>query len=521
MSIGFRRRGRQHQIRVLADFSGSGPPPTQAGVEAFVFAEQLGGGSLFFEGLVPVGRLFTLNADLEFDKLSADMNITFYDPTGPEPIFQYQNQMQTLFVHLSCSQPLFLKDRFGAAQVVQWIEDDGRNVSCFQDTATGNLVVSLDADNQDQPVRLTEMVIISNVAEQPINYTDEVNGVILNPGDTLELPPINITIDLTERVRYTFFTTILGETLDGLQMCNGFNFFECIAGVALPPFFPTLAPTPSPTVTPFPTTDPNITTCSIRSLIECLVTEPFIVGGCDFLSAPTSLSCTPGASLTELRLEYTGDNCLLGADFCEDFNGGPSGLEQVYIEITDCETTGFFQGTANLGDVIRVNSRGNFLCPTIEVAIAVVDFNEAEEINNGTILQTLVLPVNDEAGSCPFWTLNDNYGALQLQEYTSDIDGIQTISAEIFMNFAVDNIGSFGAIINSGNITSSFGSGPVPGTPIDVPRRQKLSLLNQTTTLDLIGQAGTTFVFEQILQAVADTQFMLPCDAFASYNFTI
>jgi hypothetical protein len=68
------------------------------------------------------------------DELAADMNVTFYDPKGAiysAEIVQVQNQMQTEFINLSCSQPLFLKDRFGAAQVVQWIKDSGRKCHAF------------------------------------------------------------------------------------------------------------------------------------------------------------------------------------------------------------------------------------------------------------------------------------------------------------------------------------------------------------------------------------------------------
>jgi hypothetical protein len=505
---------------------GVGPPPTVAGDVAYVLATQFGGGSVYFEGFVPVGQTFTLNEDNFFDKLAADMNVTFYDPQGstdPTEILQFSNQMQTEFIHLSCSQPLFLKDRFGAAQVVQWIEDSGRNVSCFQQTVTGDLVISLDAENQQQPVRLLEMVIVSNVADEPINKTAEIFGEILEPGgDAIILEPLNVTVDLTERVRYTFFTTIIGETLDGSQMCNGFDFYECIAGIALPPFFPTLAPTPSPTVTPFPTPDPNTTTCEIRSIVECLVTEPFVEGGCEFLSAPTNLRCTAGEDndISVLKFEYTGAGC--NGAFCEDFNGGPAGRQEVYIEVTDCETTAFFQGTVNIGDTIRVNSRGNFLCPDFTVSVQEIDFDEVSEVNNGAQLQFMTFSSTCQATG-PFWVLNDNYGAFQLQQLTTAFDGVQTTTAEIFLNFAVDNLGQFNAVVQSGQIdaTAPFTSGPIPGVPLDIAKRTRQTLQTQEGTIQLLGNGGVEFVFSQALSAVSDTQFMLPCDDFTNFTFTL
>ena len=64
-----------------------------------------------------VEKLFTSNEDFFFDKLSADINVTVYDPRGstyPSSIVQYADTMQTLLVHLSCSQPSFLNDLFGS-----------------------------------------------------------------------------------------------------------------------------------------------------------------------------------------------------------------------------------------------------------------------------------------------------------------------------------------------------------------------------------------------------------------------
>jgi hypothetical protein len=38
----------------------------------------------------------------------------------------------------------------------------------FQQTVIGDLVVSLDDGNHEQPLRLLEMVFVSNVADEPI-----------------------------------------------------------------------------------------------------------------------------------------------------------------------------------------------------------------------------------------------------------------------------------------------------------------------------------------------------------------
>jgi hypothetical protein len=492
---------------------GNGPPPIGAGVESLVTVTQLGvEDTVYFSGLVPVGGFFELNGDRVFDKLAADMNFSVYDPAIGQTFAGLQ---QTVFVHLSCSQPLFLKDRFGAHQVVQFIEDDGRNVSCFQETQTGNLVVSLNASTIDEPVELNEMVVISNIQDEPINYTSEVAGVILEPGGPgIELPPINVSVDLTDRVRYTFFTTVIGTAVNSGVTCNGFDFTECIAGVALPPFFPTLAPTPSPTITPFPTPDPNTTTCIIRGSIDCLVTTPFGLS-CDTIKAPSSPRCTTGSEMELLVFQYTGA-------------GLTSPPDQVWIEVTDCETTAFFQGTVNLGDNITINSRGNFLCDSIEIVIetVVLDLdiddaeNEGELLEEASYLVSCVAPEIDPIS----WTLNADYGALRLIQYNSDLDGIQSATATLFLNYAVTNIGAFNTIVESALLVSPFSTtnpSQIAPTPFELPKRVRLPISNQTATIDLLAASGTTLEFTLDVSATSATTAGLPCDDFQNYSIAL
>jgi len=505
-------------------FDSSNPPPTTAGTVAYITATELGGGDTYFEGFVPVGDVYTLNDDRSFDKLSADMNITIYDPMGssdPATIVNGANIMQTIFVHLSCSQPLFLKDRFGASQVVEWIEADGRTVSCFVQTETGSLTLSLNATGIEgaDAVRLLEMNVISNT-EGFINYTEQVNGVILTGGEVLELSPINVTLDLTERQRYTFFTTVVGETLDGSTECNGFDFHECVAGIALPPLFPTLAPTASPTITPYPTPDPETSDCLAEAVIECIVQDPFGLD-CDSLSAPTAPRCTPGAELSVLVFEYTGAGCGTTEDCTDD--GTPPYPEEVYIEITDCETSGFFQGTAFLGDKITVNSRGNFLCDTLDIVIQTVDFDEEAEENNGETLQTLSLSTDCLPEPGQTWVIGSDYGAMRLVQYTSDLDGIQSAFASILMNYAISNPGAFGATITSAVLNSGF-TGPdqqLLVEPTVVGARSRLQLASESMTLDLIAASGTTVEFALSVAGSTDNSAALPCGDDAAYSLSL
>ena len=99
----------------------AGGPPTDPGTASYITAIPRGGrtAQTYFAGRVPLGEQYTLNANKQYDKLAADMTISIYDE-------QDGNVLQVVNMHLSCSQPLVLFDKFGANQVLQFMETSGR-----------------------------------------------------------------------------------------------------------------------------------------------------------------------------------------------------------------------------------------------------------------------------------------------------------------------------------------------------------------------------------------------------------
>ena len=204
----------------------NGGPPTPPGTQSYITATPRGGSDIYFAGPVKVGEKYTLNADRQFDKLSADMTLTIFESLGGAVL-------QVTDVHLSCSQPLFLFDKFGASQVTQWVETSGRVVTDTQTgVETGTIQVALDTSNEQTPVRLLEMTVLTNHQDAPIDYTSQVAGTILQPGSSIQLPGFKIDTDIDVGVlnQYTFFVTIIGESLDGSNQCDGNNKHECIIG---------------------------------------------------------------------------------------------------------------------------------------------------------------------------------------------------------------------------------------------------------------------------------------------------
>ena len=78
---------------------------------------------VFFEGTVEFNGLFNVS-DANGDRLPADMNITMYASENGELLQEVQ-------YHSSCSQNLFLKDRFGDSQLVAFFNEEQGLVDCF------------------------------------------------------------------------------------------------------------------------------------------------------------------------------------------------------------------------------------------------------------------------------------------------------------------------------------------------------------------------------------------------------
>merc|ERR1711865_1102164 len=80
------------------------------------------GNNVYFSGSVPVGSEYTLNAGRAFDSLGS-ATIKVYTSQGGDVL-------QTVTLNdMTCTNPLFLFDKFGASQVTEWVETSGRVVT--------------------------------------------------------------------------------------------------------------------------------------------------------------------------------------------------------------------------------------------------------------------------------------------------------------------------------------------------------------------------------------------------------
>jgi hypothetical protein len=430
------------------------------------------------------------------------------------------NLLQAVKYHSSCSRNLFLKDRFGNNQLVEWTSDSVGLVTCFINATLGiTLANPITAEGFD--IRLVELNTLTNFDPFTFNKTDEVNGVELRRGESFSPSPITVILDLTVRQVYNFFTTVVGETLEGSVECNGDDFFEFIAGNPLPPTFPTVAPSVAPTFTPFPTPDPETTGCGLDGIITCGVIDGPTTN-CNQLSAPRVTSCLTGANvpLTELRFQYTAQNCdILSTVECRDRKDGPAGLSEVYIEASDRDGD-YVSGIFEFEDFITLQNPSGFTRGEVDIRISTVDRDKND--NRGDRIQDVVINTQCADGSLE---LGRDFGALRLTAFDNDQDGLQTLFATYKIIYTIENDSVFDANIVSAVVNSQI-SGPstelIPGNPIPIKRFESIEILEETQTINLMdATAIPAFVFGMRVQGFADTEQMRTCGDFPVMFFSV
>ena len=188
--------------------------------------------TIYFEGTVEWDGTFNLT-EPNGDRLPADMNFTVYDREGG-------TLLQRVQYHSSCSQNLFLKDRYGANQLVGFYNPLQGLVDCF---VTSNYTFTF-GNNGTFPAVLESLVALTTPFG-PFNLTDDVLGQMLMPGESFVVY-LPIELDLTVRQRYTVLATITGNFFDNGITCSSSDFLDFVAGGTTAPSVPTVAPTTVP-----------------------------------------------------------------------------------------------------------------------------------------------------------------------------------------------------------------------------------------------------------------------------------
>lgn len=482
----------------------NGGPPTVRGTLSYIVVTDTNEEIVYHSDWVPVGEIYTLTDGGE--RFTANQLITIYssdDTSDPN------NLLQSVQYHSSCSSNLFLKDRFGASQLVLWVNEVQGTVSCFANQ-TFELDITIPIDIVGGPATLTSLTVASNIDPFFFNLTEKVGGTEVDAGDTVSAS-IAVPIDLTTRKTYNLLVTVFAETATG-QLCRASELTSFEAGYPLPPIFPTFAPTSAPTGTNPPTPDPETSKCDLEADISCRTSSGV---SCRRMEAPTETVCDSGGSATAVSFLYTGEACGNTAD-CDDFNGGiPITDEEVFIVIEGRDGIRGFSGLVEKGEIITVT---NGLDREISVSIFTAD--AASEASSATQLQS-VSRIRTECGGRvdEDLTLSANYGALQLTGFSSEDQGNQNVFEQITLTYTIINEGPLDATLNSAVKTQPGLVELLPnGEPRVIPGSQSVSFVDSAITIDL--SSGGEFRYDFFVAGEA-TQSGGECFDSESYLFTV
>jgi len=423
--------------------------------------------TIFFEGEVELGELYNVT-DPNNDRLPADMNLTVFDaPNG--------NILQSVQYHSSCSQNLFLKDRYGASQLVAFYNEAQGLVDCF---ITSNYSFAI-FNQGERPAVLKNLTAITTPFGS-FDLTSLVNTTTVPEGETYTVY-LPIELDLTVRQRYTVLATITGNfDGDDSTICSSSDFLDFIAGNSLPPSIPTQAPTESPTRSPAPTVDPEFAVCSLVAGIECEVTEG-PVASCGDLTFPRS-QCLSAPS----RLDFvvSGRSCIDSTNMAEQFDcmddsGGIGDRETVYIVMAKQDT--YFEGEVSLGQTI--SAVGEFE-DDMTVTIS--------SMENGDVLQ--VMRISTGCAEEDDLTLLRTFGGLQLVAY-DNANGLQSSFASLRITYTVDNP-SIKATVNEAIADSSSSGTQAFPAPFDVEAGESVAFPADEIFVNLAESREFEFSFD-------------------------
>ena len=454
----------------------NGAPPTQRGETSYIVVSALTDNTIYFEGTVAVGDTFTVSDG--GNNLLADHIINIYQNQDTNTT---ANLLQAVQYDSSCSSDLFLKDSFGAVQLLELVNEVQGKISSFANQ-TFDLDIAVPNDIGGNTAVMRSLTVASNIDPFFYNLTDKISGVEVQVGDILEVT-IAIPIDLTQRKTYTLLIT-LEAVMDTGTLCRATELTSFTAGYPLPPIFPTFSPNQAPSGIVVPTVDPAATSCSIDANIECVTASG---RNCRDISVPTSAVCFDENGPTVVDFLFTGIGCGTTAGCV----GGAVPGSDAYIEVIDQDRTAF-AGVVAKGEIFRVS--GPFDQDYLEIAFSSVsEGGPGDEIFQN--LDRLELGCSGEQGID--FTLLTNYGALQLVGFSSVSQGSQNIIEILTLAMSIANNGTTPVTLGTAVGSSPFEPDPInliPNGPTELTMGESISI--ETGVVLSLADTLEEFVFE-------------------------
>ena len=448
--------------------------------------------AVYFSGIVGLGDDFAFEVE---SLLAENTNILIYDPVGstdPAEIIETGILLQNVTFHTSCDNFLFLKDRFGAVQLIEFQNERQGRVTSYQDI-TLSFTVELPEDGSIGPTVLTDLFITSNI-ELSEGEIRDLSSMVIGVNLTAEAPVVvqeTFLIDLTQRSRYTSTATIVGQSDVG-KICQGSDRYQFTAGNPLPPIFPTMTPTASPTVTPVPTPDPETSACVVEASISCSVADG---RRCD-LRNPQGRTCI-GTAPSMLQFMYqSSEICSTNtsaANFnCTDVNVDIARPDSVYVRMRGEDQDEWFSAIMVEGQIADI--------PIGRSDVMTIQISTVENEVPRTLLQFMEMDVlcNEESAL----TLLTYFGSLQLVGYQNAELGVEQVFANIEIEYKSENAGVLSMELSDAVATSPFTGFQdfLDGEKSQDLARGESSTFSERFTLNLEATAGSDFFFTFLAQ---------------------
>jgi hypothetical protein len=198
------------------DFSGGAPTEGSAWLTVTSVKDE---SDVYFDGEVRVGDLFTMFAgNTNKGKFDADSFFYVYSDSSKT------NLLQLSSVHTSCSQNLFLKDKFGSVQLLIFENEFGL-FTCFVQATYAFTLTNQGAADSGTIVEFTSTT--NGVTDDCLSAIPDGGGTV-QPGDTVIVDK-QVLIDMTVRQEYNTVAYIRAETPGGFS-CDDTATLQFTAG---------------------------------------------------------------------------------------------------------------------------------------------------------------------------------------------------------------------------------------------------------------------------------------------------
>jgi hypothetical protein len=499
--------GGSFNIQAVGDIffctdSNGGPPTTRGEASYIVVTSSNDLGITYHSEWVQAGEYFKLYDGGNF--FEDDQTISIWSSNDTR---DPNNLLQRMTYHSSCSQNLFLKDRFGAVQLVEWVNEVQGRVSCFAKIAF-SIHVSIPVELQGDTLTLETLTVASNIDPFYYDFTDKISGTTGTPGEVYVADDLTIKLDLTQRRNYNLLFTLTAIT-DEAAACIGDALLQFDAGTPLPPIFPTLSSTQAPSGSPSPNMDPARSPCILETNIQCVTASG---RSCSKLSSPTQSLCNDKNGVRSLELLVTGQSCG-NTKNCYDI--APITESSVYVEIVEKDTN-HFAGVVPLGGIFRVS--GPFEGYSLD-KITLYSVSNGGPGSELQVLETVELGCDGTVGE-DLMLLN-NYGGLQLVGFDTS-QGSQSVFETLMLTMTVTNSGSVVATVQEGTGASPFEPNPIILNPSGPAHLEVGAVLEAETSvlLNLAEFHGDQFEFRLDASGIGFSSGMV-CSSLTAYTISV